>query len=205
MLRLVALLVVAGVACVAYGIAIERSWYRLRRYDLAILPPGGPQRLAVLHLSDLHFVRTDPKKARFLASLPAADVTVVTGDFLAEPAAVETAVAAVRTVRGSVASWFVLGSNDHFEPKPLNYFAYFRKRRTRRRVSMRVIRRGRAATGTGSCGAGRRRRSSGGGAGGIRGRSTRTASQGPQRYSSESTTFGRSRRRRPSTRRSFAS
>ncbi|TMM22991.1 MAG: metallophosphoesterase, partial [Actinobacteria bacterium] len=61
MLRLVALLVVAGVACVAYGIAIERSWYRLRRYDLAILPPGGPQRLAVLHLSDLHFVRTDPK------------------------------------------------------------------------------------------------------------------------------------------------
>src|SRR5438034_445731 len=134
MLRLVALLVVAGVACVAYGIAIERSWYRLRRYDLAILPPGGPQRLAVLHLSDLHFVRTDPKKARFLASLPTADITVITGDFLAEPAAVETAVAAVRTARGSFASWFVLGSNDHFEPKPLNYFAYFRKRRTRRRA-----------------------------------------------------------------------
>jgi predicted MPP superfamily phosphohydrolase len=123
MLRLVALLVAAGVACVAYGIAIERSWYRLRRYDLAILPPGGPQRLAVLHLSDLHFVRTDPKKARFLASLPPADVTVVTGDFLAESAAIETAVAAVRAVRGSSASWFVLGSNDHYQPKPLNYFA----------------------------------------------------------------------------------
>ena len=134
MLRLVALLVTAGVACVAYGIAIERSWYRLRRYDLAILPPGGPQRLVVLHLSDLHFLRTDTKKARFLASLPPADVTVVTGDFLAEPAAVETAVAAVRTVRGGFASWFVLGSNDHYQPKPLNYFAYFRKRRKRRRA-----------------------------------------------------------------------
>jgi predicted MPP superfamily phosphohydrolase len=132
MLRLVALLLVAGVACVAYGIAIERSWYRLRRYDLAILPPGGPQRLAVLHLSDLHFVRRDPKKARFLASLPPAEVTVVTGDFLAEPAGIETAVAAVRAVRGSCASWFVLGSNDHFQPRPLNYFAYFRKRRRRR-------------------------------------------------------------------------
>lgn len=131
MLRLVALLLVAGVACVAYGIAIERSWYRLRRYDLAILPPGGPQRLVVLHLSDLHFVRRDPKKARFLASLPPADVTVVTGDFLAEPAGIETAVAAVRAVRGSCASWFVLGSNDHFQPRPLNYFAYFRKRRRR--------------------------------------------------------------------------
>ena len=134
MIRLVALLVTAGVACVAYGIAIERSWYRLRRYDLAILPPGGPQRLVVLHLSDLHFLRTDTKKARFLASLPPADVTVVTGDFLAEPAAVETAVAAVRTVRGGFASWFVLGSNDHYQPKPLNYFAYFRKRRKRRRA-----------------------------------------------------------------------
>jgi predicted MPP superfamily phosphohydrolase len=132
MFRLVALPLVAGVACVAYGIAIERSWYRLRRYDLAILPPGGPQRLSVLHLSDLHFVRRDPKKARFLASLPPADVTVVTGDFLAEPAGIATAVAAVRAVRGSCASWFVLGSNDHFQPRPLNYFAYFRKRRKRR-------------------------------------------------------------------------
>jgi predicted MPP superfamily phosphohydrolase len=131
MLRLVALLFVAGLACVAYGIAIERSWYRLRRYDLAILPPGGPERLTVLHLSDLHFLRRDPKKARFLGSLPPADVTVVTGDFLAEPAGIETAVAAVRAVRGSRASWFVLGSNDHFQPRPLNYFAYFRKRRRR--------------------------------------------------------------------------
>jgi predicted MPP superfamily phosphohydrolase len=57
---------------------------------------------------------------------------VVTGDFLAEPAGIETAVAAVRAVRGSCASWFVLGSNDHFQPRPLNYFAYFRKRRKRR-------------------------------------------------------------------------
>ncbi len=63
----------------------------------------------MLHLSDLHFVADDPKKARFLASLPAADVTVVTGDFLAEPAAVEATVEAVHAVRGRLASWFVLG------------------------------------------------------------------------------------------------
>ena len=129
MFRLVALLLVAGVACVAYGIAIERSWYRLRRYDLAILPPGEPQRLTILHLSDLHFVRRDPEEGAVPRVAPSADVTVVTGDFLAEPAGIETAVAAVRAVRGSCASWFVLGSNDHFQPRPLNYFAYFRKRR----------------------------------------------------------------------------
>ena len=122
-----------GVACVLWGVLVERFWYRVRRYRVAILPAAtGPDRLTVLHLSDLHFVRSDARKTRFLASLPQADVTVVTGDFLAEPEAVETAVDAVRAVRGRLASWFVLGSNDHFAPKPLNYLDYFRRERTRR-------------------------------------------------------------------------
>jgi uncharacterized protein len=133
---LVALVVAAAVACIVYGVAIERSWYRIRRHDLAILPPGAPsgddRSLTILHLSDLHFLRRDAKKARFLASLPPADVTIVTGDFLAEPDGVEAAVEAVRAVRGRRASWFVLGSNDHYVPKPLNYFKYFVKRRKRR-------------------------------------------------------------------------
>ena len=38
----------------------------------------------------------------------------MTGDFLAEPEAVETAVDAVRETRGRLASWFVLGSNDYY-------------------------------------------------------------------------------------------
>lgn len=129
-----ALLVVAavGLACVAYGIVIERRWYRLRGYHLAILPPTGPEGLDVLHLSDLHFIQGDAGKARFLATLPPADITVVTGDLLAEPEAVETVVAAIRGNRGRLASWFVLGSNDYFVPKPLNYFAYFHRERRRR-------------------------------------------------------------------------
>lgn len=128
---------VAGVLCVLYGTLIEHSWYRLRRYRLDILPAGGPgpDGLTVLHLSDLHFVTHDRKKARFLAGLPRADVTVVTGDFLAEPDAVETAVAAVEPVMGRLASWFVLGSNDYFVPAPLNYLAYFRRNRKRRKAA----------------------------------------------------------------------
>src|SRR5262245_56614575 len=102
---IIALLAAAGLACVVYGVVIERTWFRLRRYELAVLPPDGARRddrpLTILHLSDLHFVRRDGKKGRFLASIPQADVTVVTGDFLAEPEAVETTVAAVRAVRGS--------------------------------------------------------------------------------------------------------
>ena len=121
-------------ACVAYGVAIERRWYRLVRHRLDILPAEGRETLTVLHLSDLHFTRRDPRKARFLAGLPQADVTVVTGDFLAEPEAVEAVVAAVGANRGRLASWFVLGSNDYFSPRPLNYLSYFRKRRQRRRA-----------------------------------------------------------------------
>jgi predicted MPP superfamily phosphohydrolase len=128
-----------GLGCVLYGIFIERSWYRVVRHRLDILPAGTAGLVTVLHLSDLHFLRHDPKKARFLAQLPAPDVTVVTGDFLAEPEGVEAAVAGIRPVRGRLASWFVLGSNDYFAPKPLNYLAYFRSRRKRRRA-----RRGRA-------------------------------------------------------------
>lgn len=134
MLPVILLVLGACVACLAWGMLVERRWYRLVRHRLDILPAGGagPESLSVLHLSDLHFVAVDPRKAAFLSSLPTADVTVVTGDFLAEPEAVETAVAAVASTRGRLASWFVLGSNDYFVPRPLNYLKYFGGGRTRR-------------------------------------------------------------------------
>ena len=133
-------MLVVGVCCALWGIFVERRRYRLVRHRLDILPASTAGPVTVLHLSDLHFVHRDAGKAAFLATLPAADVTVVTGDFLAEPEAVETTVAAVHTVRGRLASWFVLGSNDYFVPRPLNYLAYFRRKRKPRRAE-----RGRAA------------------------------------------------------------
>jgi uncharacterized protein len=136
----VAVLFLIAFVCFAYGVLIERTWYRLVRLRLDILPATGPASLTVLHMSDLHFVRHDKKKARFIARLPSADITVITGDFLAEPEAVETAVAAVAPARGLLASWFVLGSNDYYVPRPLNYLAYFRKSR-----APRIAARGRSA------------------------------------------------------------
>jgi predicted MPP superfamily phosphohydrolase len=133
---------VLGALCVAYGVLVERHRYRLVRYRLDILPTEAPRPVSVLHLSDLHVVRDERRKLAFLAGLPEPDVAVVTGDFLAEPEAVEAAVAAVRPVRGRLASWFVLGSNDVYAPRPLNPLLYFvpRSRRRRRRAP-----RGRAA------------------------------------------------------------
>jgi predicted MPP superfamily phosphohydrolase len=138
-LPVVATIAVLGIGCVLYGIFVERFRYRLVRHRLDILPVGVERPLTVLHLSDLHFVRHDPRKTRFLAGLPIPDITVVTGDFLAEPEAIDTAVRSVGPVRGRLGSWFVLGSNDYFVPKPLNYLAYFQKGRRGRRA-----RRGRA-------------------------------------------------------------
>jgi uncharacterized protein len=130
-----------GVLCVAWGVVVERRWYRLVHHRLPILPAaeGGPESLTLLHLSDLHFVAGDRRKAAFLAGLPRPDVTIVTGDFLAEPEAVETVVAALEPLRGRLASWFVLGSNDYFVPQPLNYLKYFRTGR-----QPRAARRGRS-------------------------------------------------------------
>ncbi|MEX0990419.1 MAG: metallophosphoesterase [Actinomycetota bacterium] len=143
-------LVVAGALCVAYGVLIERRWYRTVRYRLDILPTGTARTpkagtsapLTVLHLSDLHFARGDRRMTAYLARLPQPDVTVVTGDLVGEPEAVEAVVGALRPVRGRVASYFVLGSNDHFvTPRwvSLNWLKYFSKTRT-----LRVARRGRA-------------------------------------------------------------
>jgi uncharacterized protein len=121
-----------GAACIAYGVFIERRWYRLAVYRLPILPPDARSSVTLLHLSDLHFVTADRGKARFLASLPRPDLTMVTGDLLGEPEAVEAVAAALGPSRGTVGSYFVLGSNDYFAPRPLSYLAYFRKRRRRR-------------------------------------------------------------------------
>jgi predicted MPP superfamily phosphohydrolase len=141
LLWVVIAVLVVGALCVAYGVLVERRWFRVQRYRLDILPTDLPERLDVLHLSDLHYVKGDAKKTAFLASLPKADVTVVTGDLLGEPQAVETVVAALEPTRGRLASWFVLGSNDYFKPEPVNYLRYFSRKKVRHRRGVR----GRAA------------------------------------------------------------
>ena len=136
LLRIILLIAVAGVLCVLYGVVIERRWFRVRRYRLDILPAGAETQLRVLHLSDLHLLRRDQRMPAFLAGLPQADVTVLTGDVLGEPQAVEHAAASLEPVRGRIASFLVLGSNDLFSPTPINYLRYFRKQR-RVRVGVR--------------------------------------------------------------------
>lgn len=123
----------AGLACVAYGVLVERRWFRLQRYELPLLPTGATGPLTVLHLSDLHMTRGQERMRRFLASLPRPDLLVATGDLVGEPEAVETVVAALRPLRGRLGSYVVLGSNDYFAPRPVNYAWYFLRERPRHR------------------------------------------------------------------------
>lgn len=130
-----------GALVAAYAVFVERRWYRLVRHRLDILP-AGTVGLTVLHLSDLHLTESDGRAASFLASIPRADVTVLTGDALGDPSAVEFVARALRPVRGRVASLFVLGSNDLYAPRPSNWLRYLLPTRPTKR---RFVRRGRPA------------------------------------------------------------
>jgi predicted MPP superfamily phosphohydrolase len=136
----VSIVTLAAVA-IAYGVFIERRWYRLGRYRLDILP-AGTSPMTVLHLSDLHLLKDDHRAARFIASLPGADITVVTGDIVGEPEAVEFTVSTLRGARGRIASLFVLGSNDLYVPRRLNWFRYLRPDVRHARVTRRSGRSG---------------------------------------------------------------
>jgi uncharacterized protein len=131
--RLAAIGLAAGAACVAYGVVVERQWFRLQRYTVPILPAGAREGLSVLHLSDLHLRRANRRQIRFLESLRPGDVTILTGDLVGEPEAVETVVDLLRPLRGRLASYFVLGSNDYFAPRLPKYSDYFIGGRSRGR------------------------------------------------------------------------
>jgi uncharacterized protein len=126
-------LAVAGAACVAYGVLIERHWYRLRHETVPALKPGQPP-CTVLHLSDFHLLANDTRRQRFLAELAEvpADLVVVTGDILGEPSALDAALKSLSRFHPSFGSVAVLGSNDYYAPQPKNYLSYFRRRRRRR-------------------------------------------------------------------------
>jgi uncharacterized protein len=126
-------LAAVGAACVAYGVLVERHWYRLRRETVPVLEDGQPPR-TVLHLSDFHLLVGDHRRQRFLAELAElpADLVVVTGDILGEPGALEVSLESLRRFHPRIGAVAVLGSNDYYPPRFKNYFAYFLPGRRRR-------------------------------------------------------------------------
>jgi uncharacterized protein len=114
----------AGAAATGYGLW-EKNQFVLREESLPILPPGfGP--LRVLHLSDIHFVPGQRRKAAWLASLAELkpDLVVNTGDNLSHSKAVEPVLDALRPLL-EFPGVFVPGSNDYYAPRFKNPASYF--------------------------------------------------------------------------------
>ncbi|MDP5227595.1 MULTISPECIES: metallophosphoesterase [Arthrobacter] len=119
------LLGAAGAAGLAYG-SWEKDQFGVRREKLAILPESSAP-FRILHLSDIHFVPGQTKKAEWLRSLDAhePDLVVNTGDNLSHKDAIDPLLDALRPLleRPGV---FVAGSNDYYGPRmksPLSYFS----------------------------------------------------------------------------------
>ncbi|WP_024365162.1 metallophosphoesterase [Arthrobacter sp. TB 26] len=115
---------VAGAAATGYGLW-EKNQFVLREETLPILPPGfGPIR--VLHLSDIHFVPGQDRKAAWLSSLAELepDLVVNTGDNLSHVKAVDPVLESLRPLM-KFPGVFVPGSNDYFAPRLKNPASYF--------------------------------------------------------------------------------
>ncbi|MEC5189821.1 MULTISPECIES: metallophosphoesterase [unclassified Arthrobacter] len=113
-----------GAAAAGYGLW-EKNQFVLREESLPVLPAGfGPIR--VLHLSDIHFVPGQDRKAAWLSSLAdlAPDLVVNTGDNLSHAKAVDPVLEALRPLM-AFPGVFVPGSNDYFAPRLKNPASYF--------------------------------------------------------------------------------
>jgi hypothetical protein len=115
---------VTGAAMTGYGLW-EKNQFVLREETVPVLPAGfGPIR--VLHLSDIHFVPGQQRKAEWLSSLAELrpDLVVNTGDNLSHANAVQPLLESLLPLM-EFPGVFVPGSNDYFAPQLKNPASYF--------------------------------------------------------------------------------
>jgi predicted MPP superfamily phosphohydrolase len=115
----------AGLGVLGWASLVERNAFVVRRFDVPVLPPGS-RPLRVLHVSDLHLLPRQKRKAQWIRSLGSLDPDLVvnTGDNLAAVDAVPAVLGAFEYVL-SRPGVFVLGSNDYFGPRLKNPLRYF--------------------------------------------------------------------------------
>jgi len=123
--------VATGVAGIGYAAGIERRHWTLREVTLPVLLEGA-RPIKVLHVSDLHITPGQRSKQRWVAALAELepDLVVDTGDNLAHPRAVPTALAALGPLLERP-GLFVFGSNDYYGPTFKNPARYLWKSKKR--------------------------------------------------------------------------
>ena len=101
--------------------------YQRREVSVPILP-SGLRDIRILHFSDLHLT---PRRKREIADIKSwsslkPDLVISTGDFLAHPDAIETALNALEGLLDTP-GLYVFGSNDYYAPRFKNPFSYLQK------------------------------------------------------------------------------
>lgn len=117
-----------GAACLTYAATYEVRAFRLRRFDVPVLPPGS-RPLRLLHVSDMHLTPDQDWKVEWVRGLAALepDLVVNTGDTIAHPRSVPAAVEALAPLL-ALPGVFVLGSNDYYAPVRKNPARYLWRR-----------------------------------------------------------------------------
>ncbi|HEY8588777.1 MAG TPA: metallophosphoesterase [Naasia sp.] len=117
---------VAGAVAFTYGSLVERTAFRLRRFQVPVLPRGS-ERIRVLHISDLHMAPWQRRKQEWVRALARLrpDIVVDTGDNLGHEDGIAGIREALEPFTG-IPGVFVWGSNDYYGPEPKNPFRYFR-------------------------------------------------------------------------------
>lgn len=125
---------VAGAGAAAYGSLIERNAFTLRRFVMPVLPPGSDP-VKVLHLSDIHLLPRQRRKAAWVESLAELEPHAVinTGDNIAHPESIQPLMRALAPFRGLPGA-FVLGSNDYFAPGRKNPMDYLLRKKAKPRT-----------------------------------------------------------------------
>ena len=110
-------LVLAGTGTVGYAWGYERKAFRLREYDVPVLPAGA-RPIRVLHISDMHVTPGQPWKVDWVRSLSDVkpDLVINTGDNMAHADAVGDTLRALEPLL-ALPGAFVPGSNDFFAPQ----------------------------------------------------------------------------------------
>ena len=119
----------AGALALAYAALYERVQYTLRHFAVPVLPPGA-EPIRVLHISDLHMMPGQVRKAHWVASLAALDpdLVLLTGDNIANRDSIELVSKTLRPLFRAPGA-FVFGSNDYYAPVFKNPFRYFNPNR----------------------------------------------------------------------------
>ena len=113
-----------GTALVFYVFFVETCWLKYEQTRVPVdkpLPPGG---LSILHLSDIHFKKWEPRKLRIFRSLEKRvyDLILITGDIIDDHRGTENALKALSHLRSRHGTYCIFGNHEYLDYKWFHMF-----------------------------------------------------------------------------------